>query len=41
MIILKDIRSLYGLKNKKGINDKALRDIRTLYESDKETNRNW
>ena len=32
---MKDI-SLYGLKNKKGINDKVLRDIRTLYESDKE-----
>ena len=32
---MKDIRSLYGFK-KKGMNDKALRDIRTLYESDKE-----
>ena len=32
---MKDI-SLYGLKNKKGINDKVLRDMRTLHESDKE-----
>ena len=33
---MKDIRSLYRLKNRKGINDKVLRDIKTLYESDKE-----
>ena len=33
---MKDIRNLYGLKNKKGVNDKVLRDIISLYESDKE-----
>ena len=33
---MKNIKSLFGLKNKKGINDKILTDIRTLYESDKE-----
>ena len=33
---MNDIRSLYGLKNKKCINDKVLRDTRTLHESHKE-----
>ena len=33
---LKDIRSLYRLKNKQGINNKILRDIRSWYESYKE-----
>ena len=34
--MLKSMRNLFSLEKDKGINDKVLRDIRTLYESDKE-----